>query len=84
MSERDLLMIPGPVEFDPEVMRALGAKTASHVSPEFIAVFGRALQRLREVCLAPSPNPSWWRAAARGPWKWRWPIWWSRASAPWS
>jgi alanine-glyoxylate transaminase/serine-glyoxylate transaminase/serine-pyruvate transaminase len=57
MSERDLLMIPGPVEFDPEVMRALGAKTASHVSPEFIAVFGRALKRLRDVCLAPSAQP---------------------------
>ena len=57
MSERDLLMIPGPVEFDPEVMRALSAKTASHVSPEFIAVFGRALKRLREVCLAPSAQP---------------------------
>ncbi len=57
MSERDLLMIPGPVEFDPEVMRALGAKTASHVAPEFITVFGRALKRLREVCLAPSAQP---------------------------
>ncbi|QRK13648.1 alanine--glyoxylate aminotransferase family protein [Archangium violaceum] len=50
-------MIPGPVEFDPEVMRALGAKTASHVAPEFISVFGRALKRLREVCLAPSAQP---------------------------
>ncbi|WP_309889858.1 alanine--glyoxylate aminotransferase family protein [Archangium sp.] len=50
-------MIPGPVEFDPEVMRALGAKTASHVAPEFITVFGRALKRLREVCLAPSAQP---------------------------
>ena len=57
MSERDLLMIPGPVEFDPEVMRALGAKTYSHVAPEFITVFGRALKRLREVCLAPSAQP---------------------------
>jgi alanine-glyoxylate transaminase / serine-glyoxylate transaminase / serine-pyruvate transaminase len=57
MSERDLLMIPGPVEFDPEVLRALGTKTASHVAPEFIAVFGRALKRLREVCLAPSAQP---------------------------
>jgi alanine-glyoxylate transaminase/serine-glyoxylate transaminase/serine-pyruvate transaminase len=57
MSERDLLMIPGPVEFEPEVMRALGAKTASHVAPEFIAVFSRALKRLREVCLAPSAQP---------------------------
>jgi len=57
VSERDLLMIPGPVEFDPEVMRALGAKTSSHVAPEFITVFGRALKRLREVCLAPSAQP---------------------------
>ncbi|MFE8604498.1 pyridoxal-phosphate-dependent aminotransferase family protein [Archangium violaceum] len=50
-------MIPGPVEFDPEVMRALGMKTASHVAPEFIAIFGRALKKLREVCLAPSAQP---------------------------
>ncbi|MCY1073236.1 pyridoxal-phosphate-dependent aminotransferase family protein [Archangium lansingense] len=50
-------MIPGPVEFDPEVMRALGTKTASHVAPEFITVFGRALKRFREVCLAPSAQP---------------------------
>jgi alanine-glyoxylate transaminase/serine-glyoxylate transaminase/serine-pyruvate transaminase len=57
MSERDLLMIPGPVEFDPEVLRALGTKTTSHVAPEFIALFGRALKRLREVCLAPSAQP---------------------------
>ncbi len=57
MSERDLLMIPGPVEFDPEVMRALGARTLSHLDPVFIATFGRALQRLREVCLAPSAQP---------------------------
>ena len=57
MSERDLLMIPGPVEFDPEVMRALGTKTASHVAPEFISIFGRALKKVREVCLAPSAQP---------------------------
>jgi alanine-glyoxylate transaminase/serine-glyoxylate transaminase/serine-pyruvate transaminase len=50
-------MIPGPVEFDSEVMRVLGAKTTSHVAPEFIAIFGRALKRLREVCLAPSAQP---------------------------
>src|SRR3712207_5185311 len=50
-------MIPGPVEFDPEVLRALGTKTASHVAPEFISVFGRALKKVREVCLAPSAQP---------------------------
>ncbi|WP_375773711.1 alanine--glyoxylate aminotransferase family protein [Archangium gephyra] len=50
-------MIPGPVEFDPEVLRALGTKTASHVAPEFISIFGRALKKVREVCLAPSAQP---------------------------
>ena len=55
--ERDLVMIPGPVEFDPEVMRALGSKTLSHLDPEFVARFGRALGRLREICLAPSAQP---------------------------
>ncbi|MFY0526775.1 pyridoxal-phosphate-dependent aminotransferase family protein [Archangium gephyra] len=50
-------MIPGPVEFDPEVMRALSTKTASHVAPEFISIFGRALKKVREVCLAPSAQP---------------------------
>jgi alanine-glyoxylate transaminase/serine-glyoxylate transaminase/serine-pyruvate transaminase len=57
VSERDLLMIPGPVEFDPEVMRALGVPTLSHLDPDFIAAFGRALKRLREVCQAPSAQP---------------------------
>ncbi len=57
MSERELLMIPGPVEFDPEVMRALARRTVSHVAPEFIQTFGRALARLRQVCLAPSAQP---------------------------
>ena len=57
MSERDLLMIPGPVEFDPEVMRALAVPTLSHLDPDFIAAFGRALKRLREVCQAPSAQP---------------------------
>ncbi|XXF81483.1 alanine--glyoxylate aminotransferase family protein [Myxococcaceae bacterium GXIMD 01537] len=50
-------MIPGPVEFDPEVLRALGAPTLSHLDPLFIAAFGRALKRLREVCEAPSAQP---------------------------
>ena len=55
--ERELLMIPGPVEFSPAVMQALGAKTRSHVDPAFIGVFGRALKSFRAVCLAPSAQP---------------------------
>jgi alanine-glyoxylate transaminase/serine-glyoxylate transaminase/serine-pyruvate transaminase len=57
MKNRKLLMIPGPIEFTPEVMRAMGMPTTSHVAPNFIEAFGRALERLRQVFLCPSGQP---------------------------
>jgi alanine-glyoxylate transaminase / serine-glyoxylate transaminase / serine-pyruvate transaminase len=57
MSERELLMIPGPIEFDPAVLRAQARPTLGHTSPEFIGIFGRALDRLREVFLSPGGQP---------------------------
>lgn len=57
MNERELLMIPGPVSFDPEVLRALSAPSRSHVGPEFVRSFGTVLRGLREVCGAPSAQP---------------------------
>jgi alanine-glyoxylate transaminase/serine-glyoxylate transaminase/serine-pyruvate transaminase len=50
-------MIPGPVEFTPEVFRAMGMSTTSHVAPDFIEVFGQALEGLRQVFLCPSGQP---------------------------
>ncbi len=57
MSERRLLMIPGPIELEPTVLDALGRKTQSHLDPDFMATFGRAIKRTREVFLAPSAQP---------------------------
>lgn len=57
MKDRTLLMIPGPIESDPAVLRALGAPTTSHVSPDFIDVFGRTLERMRDVWQAPTGQP---------------------------
>jgi len=57
MKGRKLLMIPGPIEFDPAVMEAMGAATTSHVAPEFVEVFGQALERMRQVWLAPDGQP---------------------------
>ena len=57
MKDRTLLMIPGPIEFEPAVLQALGAPTTSHVSPGFIEVFGRALERMRDVWQAPTGQP---------------------------
>ena len=50
-------MIPGPIEFEPSVLRALGEKTRSHLDPVFMKAYGRALKRLREVFGAPTAQP---------------------------
>lgn len=55
--DRSLLMIPGPIEVEPEVLAALAAKPESHVSPAFIERFGRCLERLRELFRAPEGQP---------------------------
>lgn len=57
MRDRNLLMIPGPVEFEPEVMLALGAPTTSHLDPAFMDAFGQALERMRDVWQSPSGQP---------------------------
>lgn len=57
MKNRKLLMIPGPVEFTPEVLAAMGLPTTSHLAPNFIEVFGQALERLRQVLFFPESQP---------------------------
>jgi alanine-glyoxylate transaminase / serine-glyoxylate transaminase / serine-pyruvate transaminase len=57
MSKRPLLMIPGPVEFEPEVLAALASPSPSHMDPDFAKAFGRALGRMREVFGAPGGQP---------------------------
>jgi alanine-glyoxylate transaminase / serine-glyoxylate transaminase / serine-pyruvate transaminase len=57
MKNRSLLMIPGPIEFEPAVLSALGAPTTSHVAPDFIEIFGQALEKMRQVWLSTSGQP---------------------------
>jgi len=57
MKGRKLLMIPGPIEFDPAVIEAMGEATTSHVAPDFIDAFGQALERMRHVWLSPDGQP---------------------------
>jgi alanine-glyoxylate transaminase / serine-glyoxylate transaminase / serine-pyruvate transaminase len=57
MPKRPLLMVPGPVEFEPEVLAALGSPSPSHMDPDFARTFGRALGRMREVFGAPGGQP---------------------------
>src|SRR5512135_788188 len=57
MKDRTLLMIPGPIEFEPDVLAALGAPTTSHVAANFIEVFGQALEKTRKVFLSDDGQP---------------------------
>ncbi len=57
MKNRTLLMIPGPIEFDPAVLSALGTPTTGHLAADFIEEFGQALERMRQVFLCPDGQP---------------------------
>jgi alanine-glyoxylate transaminase/serine-glyoxylate transaminase/serine-pyruvate transaminase len=57
MKNRNLLMIPGPIEFEPAVLAEMGAPTTSHVAPNFIEAFGQALEKMRQVFLSPDGQP---------------------------
>jgi len=50
-------MIPGPIEFEPEVLHAMSIATNSHVAPDFIEVFGNSLELMREVWKSPKGQP---------------------------
>ncbi len=57
MKSRKLLMIPGPIEFEPAVLRAMGSATTSHVAPNFIESFGNSLDMMKSVWQCPSGQP---------------------------
>lgn len=50
-------MIPGPIEFEPAVMRAMGSPTTSHVAPSFVESFGHCLDMMKEVWMCPTGQP---------------------------
>ncbi|KAJ6504853.1 pyridoxal phosphate-dependent transferase [Mycena vitilis] len=52
-----LLVIPGPIEVADEVLYANAHPSMSHVSPDFIPVFGDCLRMTREVVLSTKGQP---------------------------
>lgn len=57
MKGKPLLMIPGPIEFDQDVLAEMGKPTSSHVDPDFIEVFGRAIEEMRHLFLCSHGQP---------------------------
>lgn len=54
MLEREILMIPGPTNVDPKVLRALSKPPLSHTSQEFANIFKEALNNLKKVFMTNS------------------------------
>ncbi|MDW5288562.1 alanine--glyoxylate aminotransferase family protein [Formosa sp. PL04] len=57
MKGRKLLMIPGPIEFEPDVLRAMSIATDSHIAPDFIETFGNSLELMRTIWKSPKGQP---------------------------
>lgn len=51
---RPLLMIPGPIEVSPAVLEAYAQPPPGHLEARVIEAFGRSLERMRAVFLAPA------------------------------
>jgi serine---pyruvate transaminase len=49
VTQKRLLLTPGPTPVPPEVLHAMGEPVVHHRSPDFAAIFELALERLREV-----------------------------------
>src|SRR5438876_12395086 len=50
-------MIPGPITFDSEVLRAQARPALGHTEAAFCAIFGRALRSLNQVFLCELGQP---------------------------
>lgn len=49
MNERRLVMIPGPTNVDPSVLRALSKPTLAHTDPDFVETYKETLENLKKV-----------------------------------
>ncbi len=54
---RSLLMIPGPVEVDSDVLATLARPQVGHTSPGFVETFGACLDALYDIFAAPDGQP---------------------------
>jgi alanine-glyoxylate transaminase/serine-glyoxylate transaminase/serine-pyruvate transaminase len=58
MPNKNLLMIPGPIEVSPTVLEAFETPPPSHLAADFIENFGRSIEMMRQVwCAGPDSQP---------------------------
>lgn len=56
-TNRKILMIPGPIECETNVLQAMGEPPKSHTAPDFIHAFGNCLSMMKDVWICPSGQP---------------------------
>ncbi|KAF3905907.1 hypothetical protein AA313_de0210363 [Arthrobotrys entomopaga] len=49
------VLIPGPIEFDDEVLNAMATHSESHVGMPFVNIFGETLSMLRDLFITSNP-----------------------------
>jgi alanine-glyoxylate transaminase/serine-glyoxylate transaminase/serine-pyruvate transaminase len=54
---RPKLFIPGPIEFSPEVLKAMSAGARGHTDPTLIEDFGFSIEMVRKVFLSETAQP---------------------------
>lgn len=54
MKSRSLLMIPGPIEFENQVLQSMASPTPSHTDPDFISTFHNSLKLMKKTWQCPS------------------------------
>ncbi|ORE00993.1 PLP-dependent transferase [Rhizopus microsporus var. microsporus] len=57
MAPHKLCMIPGPIEFHEDVLAAMSTPATSHVDPNFIPIYGEAIEMVRKVVLTETAQP---------------------------
>ncbi|MCJ1465708.1 hypothetical protein MMC07_004327 [Pseudocyphellaria aurata] len=55
-AEHPTLLIPGPIEFDAEVLQSMSHYSESHVGAPFVSIFGETLSMLRKLFLTSDPS----------------------------
>jgi alanine-glyoxylate transaminase/serine-glyoxylate transaminase/serine-pyruvate transaminase len=53
---RKILMIPGPIEYESQVLNTMSLPTLSHSSKEFVSTYREALQNLMTIFGSPLPD----------------------------
>ncbi|KAK8086301.1 alanine--glyoxylate aminotransferase [Apiospora phragmitis] len=54
--EHPTLLIPGPIEFDDDVLQSMSHYSESHVGPGFVATFGDTISMLRKLFQTTDPS----------------------------